>query len=66
MSVSERLSPLGSSPHARGLRDKVLSDVDPNRIIPARAGFTCAPIYANYMRWDHPRTRGVYPRVDPA
>ena len=51
---------LGSSPLARGLPVRQLSLPLPDRIIPARAGFTlprrCGP------RWprDHPRSRGVY------
>ena len=50
----------GSSPLARGLRDRVRRRTPLRRIIPARAGFT------NYDRFlyadteDHPRSRGVY------
>ena len=50
----------GSSPLARGLRPRHHPQLDPRRIIPARAGFTdhCAQ-QAEEDR-DHPRSRGVY------
>ena len=51
----------GSSPHARGLLADTQVDQGPERIIPARAGFTwCAPPWLWGPRVDHPRTRGVY------
>ena len=51
---------LGSSPHARGLRQ--VGQEGPARcgIIPARAGFTAEPYAQGYAQQDHPRTRGVY------
>ena len=54
----------GSSPLARGLR---LHDVREGRhggIIPARAGFTPAPLPAGCSPRDHPRSRGVYMTVE--
>ena len=33
-------------------------------IIPARAGFTCGALRSPICEVDHPRSRGVYPRVD--
>ena len=56
----------GSSPHARGLRP--LPDIYnvTSRIIPARAGFTKMSTLRPIPEEDHPRTRGVYFRVDPA
>ena len=52
--------PLGSSPHAWGLRGVDLRLLHRRRIIPARAGFTWPLL--EWLRWreDHPRTRGVY------
>ena len=53
----------GSSPLARGLR-KLIRDADGTvRIIPARAGFTDPVLHRRAREWDHPRSRGVYPRV---
>ena len=50
----------GSSPLARGL---LTSDygmrVNPG-IIPARAGFTRTHLLERILKWDHPRSRGVY------
>ena len=58
----------GSSPLARGLRDRVRFGSARARIIPARAGFTWRR-WAFYLpRQDHPRSRGVYgsiSAVDP-
>ena len=51
----------GSSPLARGLRGLSQWPVCAGRIIPARAGFTCAPGNGESSRTDHPRSRGVYP-----
>ena len=51
----------GSSPHARGLRHRRGAQRRRDGIIPARAGFTGAPWPSSSSRWDHPRTRGVYP-----
>ena len=55
----------GSSPLARGLREKSPTKGGFGGIIPARAGFT-APRRGR-RRWprDHPRSRGVYHRVSP-
>ena len=56
---SRRASP-GSSPLARGLHKG--GDARPvgARIIPARAGFTIPSTSPRSVRWDHPRSRGVY------
>ena len=53
-------SPSGSSPLARGLRRRRPSPARPDRIIPARAGFTAACSPRDAVRRDHPRSRGVY------
>ena len=50
----------GSSPLARGLRTIVPVKVGGRGIIPARAGFTAAPVPARRAARDHPRSRGVY------
>ena len=53
----------GSSPLARGLRQHLgLLTVGP-RIIPARAGFTPRGPPPAPRDQDHPRSRGVYPRL---
>ena len=57
----------GSSPLARGLpapgwRGGWSVSRGERRIIPARAGFTCAPKCARSCPTDHPRSRGVYRR----
>ena len=36
------------------------------RIIPARAGFTFVVSEQGGLRWDHPRSRGVYPMLSMA
>ena len=54
----------GSSPLARGLRVMTARHDAPPGIIPARAGFTASPARAEPGAWDHPRSRGVYARVD--
>ena len=51
----------GSSPLARGLRSAHRGVALPDRIIPARAGFTAPPSSAEPPIADHPRSRGVYP-----
>ena len=51
---------LGSSPLARGLRVGRRSGRLRGGIIPARAGFTRAAPRRWIVRWDHPRSRGVY------
>ena len=51
---------IGSSPLARGLLKRVLAHYLRNRIIPARAGFTYGGDAAQWLREDHPRSRGVY------
>ena len=54
----------GSSPLARGLRGGGEVEGVGGRIIPARAGFTSARMGMIILRWDHPRSRGVYrPRI---
>ena len=50
----------GSSPLARGLPRHRRPRGDPERIIPARAGFTGAGQGRIYHGGDHPRSRGVY------
>ena len=55
----------GSSPLARGLLWASRSRRKSPGIIPARAGFTYPSRSPSYSRQDHPRSRGVYPRVDP-
>ena len=52
----------GSSPLARGLLPRPLTAVRTPGIIPARAGFTCVVKRPDGDAWDHPRSRGVYPR----
>ena len=56
----DRCSRQGSSPLARGLRPEPSRGLWPERIIPARAGFTSwRPRW--FCAWrDHPRSRGVY------
>ena len=53
----------GSSPLARGLRDARQWFRCLPRIIPARAGFTISIVLKTRDEWDHPRSRGVYPRA---
>ena len=55
--------PGGSSPHARGLRTFAYSQGYGRRIIPARAGFTRYDYSCHDYAGDHPRTRGVYPKM---
>ena len=50
----------GSSPLARGLRDRCAVPAPVRRIIPARAGFTRRRSTPPRGRRDHPRSRGVY------
>ena len=50
----------GSSPLARGLRRTGRACLQRERIIPARAGFTCPCFAWGWGVWDHPRSRGVY------
>ena len=50
----------GSSPLARGLRITGARHHIPNRIIPARAGFTDQADSSLMLFEDHPRSRGVY------
>ena len=52
---------IGSSPLARGLPLAAIEDQVHDRIIPARAGFTCQPHWGHTPYPDHPRSRGVYP-----
>ena len=65
-SPRSRVTRIGSSPLARGLRPRSARTPTRTRIIPARAGFT--NIEANtYAIWeDHPRSRGVYSPRPPA
>ena len=55
----------GSSPLARGLLVERCVDPTASRIIPARAGFTRPQWCLSYVRWDHPRSRGVYKPIAP-
>ena len=50
----------GSSPLARGLRSAHRGVALPDRIIPARAGFTRLVSRRPQQLADHPRSRGVY------
>ena len=50
----------GSSPLARGLQRAQVSGGRVDRIIPARAGFTCRARRGSRTPADHPRSRGVY------
>ena len=50
----------GSSPLARGLRVRPGRRCGWGGIIPARAGFTSAPVIVIGSPGDHPRSRGVY------
>ena len=52
----------GSSPLARGLLIERKIEISGVRIIPARAGFTARVYQPLRAVWDHPRSRGVYPR----
>ena len=51
---------IGSSPLARGLLQGRHRGGIPDRIIPARAGFTWASTSTTPRATDHPRSRGVY------
>ena len=53
-------STAGSSPLARGLLPHSQRAPEPNRIIPARAGFTSQISAWTQSQADHPRSRGVY------
>ena len=50
----------GSSPLARGLRERLARGLERIRIIPARAGFTSRRSPRTTLSRDHPRSRGVY------
>ena len=50
----------GSSPLARGLRERLQIALEEGRIIPARAGFTPVSTLRFVSSTDHPRSRGVY------
>ena len=56
----------GSSPHTRGLQGASRRQGQVPGIIPAHAGFTPRRGATSSSRWDHPRTRGVYNRLDGA
>ena len=56
-----RSSQRGSSPLARGLRNRNCDGRRHRRIIPARAGFTEWLAPRSRPAPDHPRSRGVYP-----
>ena len=59
------LLPHGSSPLARGLHARTFNGPPTRRIIPARAGFTRRMTRTPSGRGDHPRSRGVYARLEP-
>ena len=61
--AAARRAATGSSPLARGLRTGHALHALRIRIIPARAGFTCAPRWTPTTDPDHPRSRGVYVRA---
>ena len=61
----DRQIAVGSSPLARGLREKVVVGSLHPGIIPARAGFTRSPRRGAHQLKDHPRSRGVYVRNRP-
>ena len=54
------LSYMGSSPLARGLRERTARLRRIGGIIPARAGFTTFDAASEKIKRDHPRSRGVY------
>ena len=56
----------GSSPLARGLREQDRAPDAEAGIIPARAGFTSQSGARADWTPDHPRSRGVYGRIDAA
>ena len=58
--IAERRPSSGSSPLARGLLQLDSDSPPPQRIIPARAGFTSLASSPTGRRWDHSRSRGVY------
>ena len=60
-----RMLRAGSSPLARGLPRWPRVWTWGRRIIPARAGFTCAGASPGARRKDHPRSRGVYGTCRP-
>ena len=60
MTASLTRSPVGSSPHTRGLQPRQVTRGEPGRIIPAHAGFTTQDKGCPRQVTDHPRTRGVY------
>ena len=60
------LAGLGSSPLARGLREQDRAPDAEAGIIPARAGFTSQSGARADWTPDHPRSRGVYGRIDAA
>ena len=52
----------GSSPHARGARDKIIADIVAYGIIPACAGSTWTSTTRRKAKRDHPRMRGEHIR----
>ena len=50
----------GSSPRVRGLHSEDYEGTVDDRIIPARAGFTCISMVGRGVLPDHPRACGVY------
>ena len=58
--ISDKVIPIGSSPHTRGARALRATDTGPLRIIPAYAGSTHHPIPRVSLIKDHPRIRGEH------
>ena len=58
------LTPIGSSPLARGLLGDDVDEIVRDGIIPARAGFTQNDGLVSFQTRDHPRSRGVYSGLD--
>ena len=58
--ISSKMAIIGSSPLARGLRDRQRTGGADRGIIPARAGFTPTGRRPPRTETDHPRSRGVY------
>ena len=58
LTCSEKSTPSGSPPHARGRPESRYSEVHMFRITPACAGKTSRVALSNSRYWDHPRMRG--------
>ena len=60
MDVERNLADEGSSPHARGARNKEYEKYVADGIIPACAGSTIEGCTGSIEPWDHPRMRGEH------